>query len=102
MQRAKWCTCSALAICFSGSLKRRLSFDPHKTIQILVYFLSVVDAGLGDLDRTCVAFADQFSNFANTKHGNLQLCHEIIPVVMFVVLGIITLGYYNRQLESER
>jgi hypothetical protein len=79
MQWATRRTCSALAICFSGGLKRRLSFDPHKTIQVLVYFLSVVDAGLGDIERTCVACADQFSNFANTKPGNLQLCHVFIP-----------------------
>ena len=55
MQRARRCACSALAICFTGSLQRCFSFDPHKTIQVLVYFLSVVDAGLSDLEHTCVA-----------------------------------------------
>ena len=79
MQRARRCACFALAICFTGGLERCLSLDPHKTIQVLVYFLSMVDAGLCDLERACFALVDQFGNFSNTKPGNLQLCHEIIP-----------------------
>jgi hypothetical protein len=68
-----------LAICFTGSLERRPGFDPYKTIQIPVYFLGTGDAGLCDLKRICVASLDQFSDLCNSKPGNFQLCHEMIP-----------------------
>jgi hypothetical protein len=79
MQWTGRCACSALAICFTGSLERCPGFDPYKTIQIPVYFMGTGDAGLCDLKRIYVAQLDQFSDLCNSKPGNFQLCHEMIP-----------------------